>query len=111
MTGNQIKATNTYALPLERLFSIDGMHKVLDCFLSNYELGQTIEDISKFTKLKKSKIEKCLTILTQEHLISKQDTTYKTKIASSNRLAGLFSYYRATMSENLKNLEFKTVSQ
>ena len=108
MALNQIETTNTYTLPLERLFSAEGMHKVLDCLLSNYELEQKIDDISKFTKLEISKVDRCLVILAQERLVVKQHATFKTKIASE-RLAGLFSYYRATMSENLKNLEFNTV--
>ena len=101
-------ASNINALPLERLFASDGMYKVMDCFLSNYQLELTIDSIRKFTKLKKSKIDKCLVVLLQEHMIIKGISTFKTNF-KSDRLTGLFSYYRATMSKNLENLEFKTV--
>ncbi len=55
MALNQIETTDKYALPLERLFSTEGMHKILDCLLSDYELEQKIDDISKFTKLERPK--------------------------------------------------------
>lgn len=108
MALDQIKTTENYSLPFERLFSTEGMHKILDCLISNYELEQKIEDIIKFTKLEVSTADKCLSLLVTEKLIIKQNTTYKTKMASE-RLVGLFSYYRATMGENLRNLEFNTV--
>ena len=99
---------NECKLPMERLFAEDGMYKVLDCFMSNYELEQTVSNMSDFTKLKKSKVNKCLEILVRERLLIKGASTFKTNLRS-DRLIGLFSYYRATMSENLKNLEFKTI--
>ena len=98
----------TILVPLKRLFSTEGMHKILDCLLSNYELEQKPDDIAKFTKLGNSTVNQCLSVLVKEKLVIKQNTTYKTKI-TSERLAGLFSYYRATMGENLRNLEFNTV--
>ena len=108
MALDQIKTTKEYALPLERVFHVKGMYKVLDCLLSNYELEQRVEDIAKFTKLENTKVDECLLVLMEENLAVKQNNTFKAKM-TSERLAGFFSYYRATMGENLKNLEFNTV--
>ena len=110
MTSDPIRGASQYALPLERLFSMGKMDRVLDYLLSNYELEQKIDDISKSTKLDKHIVQECLLVLLQEKLVVKEDSAYKVRIASE-RVSGLFSYYRATMNENLKNIEFDKVVQ
>ena len=108
MALDQTKIIEKHELPMERLFYVDGMYKVLDCLLSNYELEQRVEDIINFTRLENSKVDKCLQVLIKKNLVMKQNNTFKAKI-TSERLAGFFSYYRATMADNLKNIEFKTI--
>ncbi len=49
------------------------MYKILDWFFSNYKLDQKICDISKFIKLEKYKVQKCITFLIQENRVSKQN--------------------------------------
>ena len=108
MALDMLSASGIYKLPLERLFATEGVYRILDCLLSNYELEQKFMDIVKFTKLEIPLVENGLLVLEKEKLVSKHDDIYQTKI-TSDRLSGLFSYYRATMSENLKRFEFRTV--
>jgi len=110
MAQRQVSKSAKYSLPLERLFSIEGTDKVLDCMLSNYELKQKLEDVANFTKLQKEIVEKSLAALVKEELVKKirDENVYITNF-KSDRLAGLFTYYRATLAENLGKLEFNKV--
>lgn len=105
MATEQVQGSKEYKLPFERIFSMQGSCRVIDCMLSNYDLEQTIENISKYTNLDTTTTLDIIENLTKENVIIKIGKSYKTNF-KSDRLIGLFSYYRATQKENLKSLEY-----
>lgn len=94
-----------YSLPLSRLFPNHPNAKILDCFLSNYKIDQSIEHVMRFTGLKKDEVVSGIEQLVKEKLIEPYGDNYVTDFRpSSARLIGLYSYYRATMGANLDTM-------
>lgn len=91
-------------LPLERIFTIAEVPKVLDLILANRGLKYTAEDIANIGNLEQGRVQKALKILKAERIIKSQkgetETVYFPN-PSSDRTDGLFRYVRATLDENL----------
>ena len=95
-----------YSLPMARLCPSDPNAKILDCFLSNYKIEQSLEDVLRFTKLENDKVVNGIELLVNDKLIKKSGNGYITNFRS-DRLIGLYSYYRATLKSNLSNVFMK----
>ena len=92
-----------YVLPMARLCPTDPNAKIIDCFMSNYELEQTLDNIVKFTGLDKNVINNGIELLLKDKLIKKTENGYITNFKTA-RLIGLYSYYRATLKSNLDRM-------
>lgn len=92
-----------YSLPLARLFPSHPNAKIMDCFLSNYKIDQSIEHIAHFTGLEQDEVRSGIEQLVKDQLVKPHGDNYVTNF-SSDRLVGLYSYYRATMGANLDNM-------
>ena len=92
-----------YLLPMSRIFPDSPNAKILDCFLSNYQIGQSLNHVSEFTGLGKDAVSKGIALLADGKLIKRTDNGYVTNF-KSERLVGLFSYYRATLGSNLSGV-------
>ena len=103
-TTMALKTEDTYyVLPMARLCPIDPNAKILDCFLSNYQIEQALDHVVRFTKLDEDKVVKGIELLVNDKLIEKSGNGYITNFRS-DRLIGLYSYYRATLGSNLTNV-------
>lgn len=89
-------------LPMSRIFPDSPNAKILDCFMSNYQIGQSLDHVSEFTGLDKDAVSKGIKLLADGKLIKRTGNRYVTNF-KSERLVGLFSYYRATLGSNLSN--------
>lgn len=92
-----------YSLPLNRIFPSNPNAKIMDCFLSNYKIEQSVEHVANFTGLQTDEVKHGIEQLVKDKLIKSHGDNYVTNF-SSNRLIGLYSYYRATMGSNLDNM-------
>ena len=92
-----------YSLPLARLFPSHPNAKIMDCFLSNYKIDQSIEHVARFTGLTTDEVKHGIEQLVKDKLIKPHGDNYVTNF-SSDRLVGLYSYYRATMGANLDGM-------
>lgn len=92
-----------YSLPLTRLFPDHPNAKIMDCFLSNYKLEQSVEHVSRFTGLEQDAVKRGIEQLVRDKLIKSQGDNFVTDF-HSDRLIGLYSYYRATMGANLTGM-------
>lgn len=106
MALEQVRGTQNFSLPFDRIFSSHGSYQIMDCILSNYKLEQKLGDLMKFTKLEESVVESGLRTLISEELIIKNHDSYTANF-SSERMDSLFSYYRATLNANFHSLEFQ----
>lgn len=92
-----------YSLPMAKLFPDDPNAKIMDCFLSNYNIVQSLDHIVRFTGLGTNEVKPGVELLVKDKLINLSGDGYITNF-KSNRLIGLYSYYRATLKSNLSNV-------
>ena len=96
-------SNTAYVLPMTRLCPTDPNAKIMDCFLSNYEIEQTLDNIVKFTGLDRNVVNNGIKSMLKDKLIKKTNNGYVTDF-KSDRLIGLYSYYRATLKSNLDHM-------
>lgn len=89
-----------YSLPITRIFPDNPNAKIMDCFLSNYNIEQSPEHIVRFTGLDMEMVERGVGMLVKEKMIKPSGDKYITDFGS-DRLIGLYAYYRATLGANL----------
>ena len=75
----------------------------MDCFMSNYKIEQSLDNIVQFTGLGMEDVKRGVELLVKDKLIKSSGSGYITNFRSP-RLIGLYSYYRATLSSNLSNV-------
>ena len=92
-----------YSLPMSQVCPNSPNAKILDCFLSNYQIEQSLEHVVEFTGLEKREAVQGIGLLVDAKLIKKTTDGYITNFRS-DRLIGLYSYYRATLGSNLTNM-------
>lgn len=94
-----------HSLPLDRIFPGHPNARIMDCFLSNHGLDQSIEHVAKFTGLRREEVEAGVRKLAGEGLIRPRGDKYVADVGpGSPRVVGLYAYYRATMRDNLDNV-------
>ena len=92
-----------HSLPMARLCPNDPNAKIMDCFLSNYKIEQKLVHVVQFTGLGMDDVKRGIELLVKDKLIKPSGDGYITNF-NSDRLVGLYSYYRATLSSNLDNI-------
>ena len=104
MERRQTEGTH-HALPLNRLFPDHPNAKIMDCFLSNHGLDQSVDHVVVFTGLGRDEVMSGIGQLVKEGLIMPHGDNYVADLRpGSARLIGLYSYYRATMGANLDSI-------
>ena len=94
-----------HPLPLGRIFPGHPNARIMDCFLSNHGLEQSIEHVVEFTGLRREEVASGIGWLVGEGVISPRGDGYVADVGpGSPRLVGLYGYYRATMRDNLDNV-------
>ena len=92
-----------HALPMAQICPNSPNAKILDCFLSNHDIEQLLDHVARFTKLGNDEVVNGIELLVNNKLIQKSGDGYITNF-KSDRLIGLYSYYRATLGSNLANM-------
>ena len=92
-----------YSLPMSQICPNSPNAKILDCFLSNYQIEQELKHVIQFTSLEKDEVVQGIRLLVEVKLIEKTPKGYITNF-KSDRMVGLYSYYRATLGSNLANM-------
>ena len=99
-----LKTEDTYySLPMSQICPNSPNAKILDCFLSNYQIEQSLDHVMHFTSLDRDEAVRGIGLLVDAKLITKTNDGYITDF-KSDRLIGLYSYYRATLGSNLANM-------
>ena len=94
-----------HSLPPGRIFPGHPNARIMDCFLSNRGLDQSMEHVVKFTGLRREEVEAGVEALVGEGLIRPRGDGYVADVGPcSPRVVGLYAYYRATMRDNLDNV-------
>lgn len=77
--------------------------RILDCFLSNYGIGQSLDGMARFTGLGPDEVKRGVDLLVREGMVRRSGGNYITN-SGSRRLVGLYGYYRATLESNLASV-------
>ena len=83
--------------------------RVIDCFLSNYEIPLSVEDVYDITNLPRNNVKDILAKLQTQNIIkTEKDSDERVFLANfiSPKTMGLFQYYRAVLDENLEKLSY-----
>ena len=99
-------------IPFEILDSKSAPLRVIDCFLSNYEIPLTVNDVCEITGLSTNDVEPILENILKQKII-KQEKELDEKVFLANfrspKTMGLFQYYRAFLDENLEKLAYNKI--
>ncbi len=109
MSLKQTQKTDLFVLPLSRIFIDNPGAKILDCFLSNYQLEQKVADITTFTGMDRKIVVGEILNLVHEEIIKKVSEDVFITNFKSHRLEGIYAYYRSTLDSNFSNIEFKKI--
>ena len=71
--------------------------------MSNYNIKQSIDHVVRFTELDIAAVQRGIELLIKEGVIRREGDNFITDF-KSNRLVGLYSYYRATLGDNLAKM-------